>query len=222
MKKAGLTIWLAAAVSGTSQLGACADIEDAAARSALTLDSTAVALSSDSEGCEAEAVAELRNAMGDSIGLAKFQSDGDTTLVTITAQLSPEQAGIHGIHVHANDVPDNGEGCIADPALPPSTHFVSVDGHFNPAGASHGHHQGDLPALFFDQSGEAWLQFRTDQFHPDELRGHALILHASSDNYGNIPVGDAPDQYTPNSEEATTSTAKTGNAGARIGCGVIE
>jgi Cu-Zn family superoxide dismutase len=49
-----------------------------------------------------------------------------------------------------------------------------------------------------------------------------VIVHAGSDNYGNIPIGDAPDQYTPNSEAATEATAKTGNAGARIACGVIE
>jgi Cu-Zn family superoxide dismutase len=186
-----------------------------------TVDSTAPALST-TDSYDNRASTVLRDATGKHIGHASFQSDGDTTLVTISAWLAPEQAGIHGIHVHANDVADNGAGCIADPDAPANTHFVSTDGHFNPGGATHGHHQGDLPALFFDHEGQAWLQFKTDQFHPDELRGHALILHASSDNYGNIPVGDAPDQYTPNSPDATSLTAKTGNAGARIGCGVIE
>jgi Cu-Zn family superoxide dismutase len=126
------------------------------------------------------------------------------------------------MHVHANDVPDNGEGCLADPNAEPSTHFVSVDGHYNPHGVSHGDHKGDLPALFVSDAGEAFLQFLTDRFAPDELRGRALIVHAKSDNYGNIPLGDADDQYTANSDAATDLTAKTGNAGARIACGVIE
>jgi Cu-Zn family superoxide dismutase len=166
--------------------------------------------------------AELRDAAGRYVGRATFANDGDATLVTVTAQLAAEQAGIHGMHVHANDVPDNGEGCLADPNAAASTHFVSVDGHYNPHGAGHGQHQGDIPALFFSSTGEAYLQFRTDSFEPEELRGHALILHAGSDNYGNIPVGDADDQYSPNSEAASALTAKTGNAGARIACGVIE
>ena len=164
----------------------------------------------------------LRDAEGTTVGRVTFKSHGDATLVTISARLSDDQEGIHGIHIHANDVADNGEGCIADPAQPANTHFVSVDGHYNPTGATHGQHQGDMPALFFTEDGAAWMQFSTDRFQPDELRGRAVILHASSDNYGNVPVGDADDQYTPNSAAATDATAKTGNAGARIACGVID
>jgi Cu/Zn superoxide dismutase len=52
-----------------------------------------------------------------------------------------------------------------------------------------------------------------------------VILHAGPDNFGNIPVGTAPNQYTPNSTDpvtgATVLTANTGNAGNRIACGVI-
>ena len=103
-----------------------------------------------------------------------------------------------------------------------SKHFASADGHFNPSGEGHGHHAGDLPALFFSANGEAWAKFTTDHFKPEELRGRALILHVSSDNYGNVPVGDGDDQYTPNSDAASELTMKTGNAGARLGCGVIE
>jgi Cu/Zn superoxide dismutase len=47
-------------------------------------------------------------------------------------------------------------------------------------------------------------------------------LHQGPDNYGNVPVGTAPNQYTANSAEATTLTQNTGNAGARIGCAVIQ
>jgi Cu/Zn superoxide dismutase len=39
---------------------------------------------------------------------------------------------------------------------------------------------------------------------------------------GNVPLGTAANQYTPNSADATTATAKTGNAGDRIACGVIS
>ena len=165
----------------------------------------------------------LHDASGALVGRASFSSDCDKTLVTISAQLPIEQAGtIHGIHVHANDNPDNGEDCQADPAEPASTHFVSVDGHYNPAGGSHGHHGGDLPAVFVNHDGQAWMQFLTDQFHAEELFGRAVILHAGPDNYGNVPAGDAANQYTANDPAATELTANTGNAGARIACGVVE
>ncbi len=187
------------------------------------VDSTAPALEREADCWQDDAAATLRDAAGTEIGRIAFSSDCDNTLVTISAQLPVEQAGtIHGIHVHANDKPENGEGCQADPSQPASTHFVSVDGHYSPHGGAHGHHTGDLPALFVNYEGQAWMQFLTDQFHADELVGRAVILHAAADNYGNVPAGEAMNEYTPNDHAATELTANTGNAGARIGCGVID
>ena len=210
------SLWLRAALGCAALTSvACADQQIAE-----DVQSSAPALSSEDDAASTGTV--LKNASGDRIGRATFAAHGDVTLVTISAQLDPEQAGIHGIHVHANDVADNGEGCIADPNADPSTHFASADGHFNPSGEGHGHHAGDLPALFVSGNGEAYAKFTIDHFTPEDLRGRALILHKASDNYGNIPVGDGDEQYTPNSDAATDLTKKTGNAGARIGCGVIE
>lgn len=204
---AGCAVWVSTGCAD----GVATDIEKASP-----------ALSGPEDSYEGKSWADLRNAAGETIGRATFVSQHGATYVTVSAQLAEELAGIHGMHVHANDVPDNGEGCLADPNADPSTHFVSVDGHYNPHAGSHGDHQGDLPALFVSDAGEAYLQFLTDRFTPGELRGRALIVHAKSDNYGNIPLGDGEDQYTANSEAASELTAKTGNAGARIACGVIE
>jgi Cu-Zn family superoxide dismutase len=55
----------------------------------------------------------------------------------------------------------------------------------------------------------------------DDLAGRVVIVHAGPDNFGNIPVGTDPNQYTPNSQSAIDRTAATGNAGDRIACGVI-
>jgi Cu-Zn family superoxide dismutase len=220
MTKNVWSLWLRAALGCASLMSVgCADMQDGE-----NVQGAAPALSSE-EGADyahEQVSAELKDASGNSIGRATFTAHGDSTLVSISAQLAPDRAGIHGIHVHANDVADNGEGCIADPNADPSTHFVSADAHFNPSGEGHGHHAGDLPALFFSSNGEAWAKFTTDHLKPEQLRGRALILHASSDNYGNIPVGDGDEQYSPNSDAATQLTTKTGNAGARLGCGVIE
>lgn len=170
------------------------------------------------------ATAVLRDASGNVVGRVVFTSSGGPTLIAVTARLPAGTGvdGIHGFHVHANDNPANGDGCIADPAQPATTHFVSADGHFNPGGATHGDHAGDMPALFFTESGNAAMTFVHDRFSPAAVRGRAVILHQGADNYGNIPVGAAANQYTPNSAEATTLTQNTGNAGARIACGVIQ
>ena len=177
--------------------------------------------SSCDDGSSASAL--LVNAAGETVGYVSFKATDDGTLVSITAQLpASETSTIHGFHVHANDNPVNGDGCLADATQPASTHFVSADGHFNPSGSHHGHHTGDMPALFFTASGAATMSFVTDAFSPADIKGKALILHEGPDNYGNVPVGTAPTQYTPNGPDATTLTHNTGNAGARIACGVIE
>ena len=62
----------------------------------------------------------------------------------------------------------------------------------------------------------------TDRFSIDELDGRAVVLHAGPDNFGAVPLGPGPDQYTPNGPAAVDATGKTGNAGKRIACGVIE
>jgi Cu-Zn family superoxide dismutase len=171
---------------------------------------------------QAGAAAALHDANGACVGEVVFTSEAELTRVEISAHMPPGHSGLHAIHIHANDNPANGDGCLADPTQPASTYFVSADGHYNPSGDAHGHHAGDLPALFFTDSGVASLSFLTDRFHLDEILGSAVILHELSDNDGNIPVGDQPEQYTPNTPAATDLTARTGNAGARIACGVVE
>jgi Cu-Zn family superoxide dismutase len=180
------------------------------------------ALESSEDCAHLSATASLRDANGVGVGQITFTSDGESTHVDVSAHLPVGQGGIHGMHIHANDKPENGDGCVADPAQPASTHFTSTDGHYSPAGDGHGHHDGDLPPLYFTEAGEASMRFLMDHMHLEDLVGRAVIVHAGSDNYGNIPIGDGPDQYTANSAAATEATAKTGNAGARIACGVIE
>jgi len=207
-----------------SALGGCAQVD------ALDPQVELAALESESEhehqhespqGEDAEAVATLRDASGNLVGTIRFRNAGQASWVTVQARAA--SGGIRGMHVHANDNPDNGVGCAADPAQPASTHFSSADGHYVHEGSGgHGHHAGDMPALFFTEAGDAAMQFLTDRFVVGDILGRAVILHAGADNYGNIPVGDAPEQYTPNAAAATELTAKTGNAGARYACGVIE
>ena len=176
---------------------------------------------------EDAARATLRLADGTRVGEVRFLADprGAGTVVVAALDLRGRlRAGnaFHGFHVHANDDPGNGEGCRADPAQPASTWFVSADGHFAAPGQKHGKHRGDLPALYVRRGGGSEAVAVTDRFSPAEVVGRAILLHAGRDNFGNVPVGTQPDQYTPNSPAATDLTARTGNAGDRIACGVIH
>lgn len=105
----------------------------------------------------------------------------------------------HGFHVH-----EKGDCSAADAS--------SAGGHFNPAAQPHGrsghgaHHAGDADNLVADARGVA----QVDVLLPgvtlgggagNDIAGRAIIVHA------------APDDYT---------TQPTGNAGARIACGVIR
>ncbi len=70
-------------------------------------------------------------------------------------------------------------------------------------------------AKFCDVNGEVEVEVKTwrglttgfhglrihanDDLNFWELRGRALTIHSGPDNYGNVPLGDGPTQYTANS-----------------------
>ncbi|MDH3318401.1 MAG: superoxide dismutase family protein [Betaproteobacteria bacterium] len=130
------------------------------------------------------------------MGEVTFEQVGDK--VRVTAQvigLKPNQE--HGFHIH--EVGD----CSSGDAM-------SAKGHFNPYGKPHGpqgseHHAGDMPNVKADAKGRARLvaelEVVTMTSGPASIIGRGVIVHAN------------PDDYT---------TQPTGNAGARLACGVIK
>lgn len=170
--------------------------------------------------------ATLRLADGTELGQVRMVARGGNTRVTLSASapagLTASGGSFHGFHVHANDDLANGSGCLADPAAPPSTWFTAVDGHYAVPGAVHGDHLGDMPAVYLQQDGQARSTFVTDRFTPSDVVGRAVIVHLDPDNHGNVPTGDEPDDYTPNSPAATSLTDRTGNAGDRAACGILS
>jgi superoxide dismutase, Cu-Zn family len=170
------------------------------------------------------ASATLRLADGRAVGTVAFFGDPWTVTevrVTVRMPRSAPAPGFHGFHVHANADPANGSGCLADPASPSSTWFVSADGHLAETGEVHGQHAGDLPPLLVTDGGRAYSVSITDRVAVDDLLRRAVVLHARADNLGNVPVGTAPNEYTRNSDAARDLTERTGNAGDRLACGVI-
>ena len=143
------------------------------------------------------AKAELRNAKGEVVGSATFTEGPGGVKVSI--QVSKLPPGTHGFHIHA-----------VGKCEPPG--FTSAGGHFNPHGKKHGlkspegPHAGDLPNLVVGPAGTAKAEVvaalvtlgsgKHSLFHPD---GTALVIHADPDD---------------------EKTDPTGNAGARIACGI--
>ena len=167
--------------------------------------------------------ARLRDADGRVIGTVRFEVDDHAMHVDATLRRNPYVTpdAFHGFHLHANADPANGQGCQADPDAPPTTWFGSADGHFSETVQDHGQHAGDLPSPLVMADGTARLAFSTDRIDPADLRGLAVILHDDPDNFGNVPVGDEPTDYIER-EEALALTARTGNAGDRMACGVVR
>ncbi|MEO8692525.1 MAG: superoxide dismutase family protein [Acidimicrobiales bacterium] len=181
-----------------------------------------VAAQADASGWKARAT--LRVADGTEIGQVTFQGKHDATEVRVRLDHLPANwsaDAFHGFHIHANNTGTE-NGCRADPAQASNQWFLSADGHWNPDAKEHAGHDGDMPSLLVNTDGSAEMEFVTGRFDPGALVGRAVIVHAGADNFGNVPLGSAANQYTANDGAATTATKNTGNAGDRLACGVIE
>ena len=144
------------------------------------------------------ATAQLQPTKGNkTFGEATFEQVGGKVRVVVFVQgLKPGQE--HGLHIHEAGDCSSGDG-------------MSAKGHFNPLGKPHGHpgsaerHAGDLPSLKANKAGRANVQADLDVITlapgPASIVGRGLIVHADPDDY---------------------KTQPTGNAGARIACGVIQ
>jgi superoxide dismutase, Cu-Zn family len=164
-----------------------------------------VVLSSLLAGCAAmqpstdtTATADVRTAAGQSLGTAQLTQVGGVVRIVLDARGLPP--GLHAVHVHTVGKCD-----------PPD--FSTAGQHFNPTNKQHGalnpqgSHAGDLPNLNVGPDGSGRLETATEQITLGtgatsiwDADGSALVIHA------------APDDFT---------TDPTGNAGARIACGVV-
>lgn len=119
--------------------------------------------------------------------------------VSVYAEIYDAPAGKHGFHIHEN-------GSCADSGN-------AAGGHFNPDGVQHGlatkdglkgAHAGDMGNVEIDENGEGVLEVFLPGLSLAEGKynvvSKAIILHEKEDDFGQ----------------------PTGNAGGRIGCGVIE
>lgn len=128
-------------------------------------------------------------------GHVHFTQVGDNVMVVADIEgLAPDSK--HGFHIH------EGTECGED--------GMKAGGHYNPEKHQHGkpgdanRHAGDLGNIEADKDGKAHLELTVDNITINAAKnpivGHAMILHAKADDFGQ-PVG---------------------NAGPRIGCGIIK
>lgn len=134
--------------------------------------------------------------LGDSKVSGKVVFTQTRSGVEISAEIKGLAPGKHGFHVH-----EFGDCSMAD--------GTCAGAHFNPTGAPHAgpddekRHVGDLGNIEVAQGGTATYK-RVDKLialnGPNSIIGRSVIIHADSDDLKSQP---------------------SGNAGARVGCGVI-
>ena len=162
-----------------------------------------------------QASAVLQDQNGTMLGTVSFTQMYDGVLVR--ADINGLTPGFHGFHIHVS------ANCDAE------TGFQSAGGHLNlaeVAGVQTGSdmpaifpmgHSGDLTNVYATSHGMVATSFIVDKFRVADLigdGGHSVVVHAEPDNFMNIP-----DRYGVPLDQMTMDT---GDAGARIACGVIQ
>jgi len=133
-------------------------------------------------------------------GVLHFEQQG-TESVQIKGEVTGLTAGHHGFHIH--EFGDYSNGCM------------SAGPHFNPAGVQHGspsdsvRHVGDLGNVTAGDSGVAPVDIKDSMLQlsgENSIIGRTVVVHADPDDMGKGGV---------------TLSLTTGNAGARVACGII-
>ncbi len=135
-------------------------------------------------------------------GLVSFHQENFQDNVKIVANvkgLNPNS--LHGIHIHQYG--DLTQGC------------TTAGPHFNPFNKLHGgphdveRHVGDLGNLKTDETGSAYMTLVDSLitlYGDQSVIGRSVVVHAKEDDLG---------------RGGNEESKKTGNAGARLACGVI-
>ncbi|HLD69586.1 MAG TPA: superoxide dismutase family protein [Candidatus Omnitrophota bacterium] len=144
---------------------------------------------------EPDAIATIKGTGPESTSIAgtvTFKQVGNDLTISVSVQGVPP--GKHGFHIHEKgDCSDNGK---------------AAGGHFNPMGVTHGFlptdghekaHSGDMGNIDIAEDGTGKLELTLPYVHLSTVSGLAVILHEKVDDFGQ----------------------PTGNAGGRIGCGII-
>lgn len=144
------------------------------------------------------ATAQIQSASGSTLtGEATFEETSDGVKMTLKVQGATP--GTHAVHLH-----ESGD-CTAPDA-------TSAGPHWNPMDEAHGNraegsefHAGDIANLEVGEDGTGTLEVTAEDWTigtgaASDVIGKAVIIHADPDDFVSQPAG---------------------NAGARVGCGVV-
>jgi Cu-Zn family superoxide dismutase len=155
------------------------------------------ALSVRGAGAPAQAKATIEPKSGSTVtGTATFTEVEGGVKVVVKIEKAPP--GTHGLHIHEK----------GDCSAPDAT---SAGGHFNPTSMAHAgpmdkeHHAGDLGNIEIKADGTGTLEITSSMLTvkpgPNSVVGRAVVFHEKADDL---------------------KTQPTGNAGGRLGCGVVQ
>jgi superoxide dismutase, Cu-Zn family len=147
-------------------------------------------------GAQAKATIEPRS--GSNVGGWATFTDRSTGGVAVVVHIENAPPGTHGIHVH-----EKGDCSALDAS--------SAGAHFNPGGMPHAgpadthRHAGDLGNMTIESNGTGHLEMVTDLLTvkpgPNSVVGKSVVFHEKADDLTSQP---------------------SGNAGGRLGCGVVQ
>jgi len=106
-------------------------------------------------------------------------------VITVEVMGLPRERGFLGMHIHE----------VGDCRKP----FDRTGGHYNPTGAAHPMHAGDLPPLL-NNDGYAYMSFYDNRLQLNEILGKSIVIHSMRDDFTTQPAG---------------------GSGEKIACGVI-
>ncbi|XP_077449099.1 superoxide dismutase [Cu-Zn] [Stigmatopora argus] len=147
-----------------------------------------------------KAVCVLKGA-GETTGTVYFEQENENSPVRLTGEIKGLMPGKHGFHVHTFG--DNTNGC------------VSAGPHFNPFNKTHAgpmdadRHVGDLGNLTAGPDKVAKIDIMDALISlagQSSIIGRTMVIHEKEDDLG---------------RGGNEESKKTGNAGARLACGVI-
>ncbi|EFX79040.1 hypothetical protein DAPPUDRAFT_231065 [Daphnia pulex] len=132
-------------------------------------------------------------------GVLHFDQQGD--VINVKGEVTGLTPGDHGFHVH--EFGDYTNGCM------------SAGPHFNPTAVEHGgptdevRHVGDLGNIVANESGVATVDIKDCLLSLSGVNGiigRTVVVHADPDDFG---------------KGGHELSKVTGNAGARVACGII-
>lgn len=154
----------------------------------------------------------LTNTIGNIKGFIEFiQKENENVIIKVN--INGLKPGKHGIHIHeAGDLTDS---------------CSTACKHFNPNNKNHGgpnskeRHIGDLGNIISNKKGECIKTFVDSKIKlkgKNSIIGRSVVIHDLEDDLGK---GGVDKNNNIINEQVYNESKKTGNAGKRIGCGVI-